>query len=70
MNAMATQKNFTINHFNLIAITLIAIVVIVSYLDSMTRPILFLDESAYLARGVAIVEEGKIPTLPTSPGFL
>jgi hypothetical protein len=65
---MATQKNFTINHFNLIAITLIAIVVIVSYLDSMTRPILFLDESAYLARGVAIVEEGKIPTLPTSPG--
>lgn len=68
MNAMATHKNVTINYFNLATIILITIVIIVSYLDSMARPILFLDESAYLARGVAIVEEGKIPALPTSPG--
>lgn len=54
MNAIATHKNATINYFNLATIILIIIVIIVSYFDSMARPILFLDESAYLARGVAI----------------
>ncbi len=49
-------------------ILLLVVVVFVRYLDAKARPIFFLDESAYLARGVAIVEEGKVPPLSLSPG--
>ena len=47
---------------------LLFIIILVRYFDAQARPLLFLDESAYLARGVAIIEEGKIPTISNSPG--
>src|SRR5207249_6854702 len=49
----------------LIALT---ISIVGSYSSAMTRPILGLDESAYLSRGVALVEHGEMTSIPLSPG--
>ena len=49
------------------AITLF-LITIVSFFNSLSRPILYLDESSYLHRGVLIVEEKRVPSVPDSVG--
>jgi len=44
------------------------LVVIGGLLYALHRPVPFLDESAYLARGAEIVEQGKFPRLELNPG--
>lgn len=58
----------TKRQLSIVSAILLFIVIVVRYFDARSRSIMFLDESAYLARGVAIVEEGKIPSIPLSPG--
>ncbi len=50
-------------------LTLLGLLVLASRLYiSVTRPILFLDESLYLAEAVAVVQEGKFPPFSWNPG--
>jgi len=62
------QTPITKKQLSTASLILFLIAIMVRYFGVMARPILFLDESAYLARGVAIVEEGQIPTIASSAG--
>ena len=49
-------------------LVLFLIVILVRYQLAYTRPVYPRDESAYLFRGVQVIEKGHIPAIPQSPG--